>query len=94
MRDPGATYRVQLPGAAEREFDRLPIKVIRQIRGVIEALKSNPRPQGCKKLKGQKPELWRVYSGRYRILYSIDDAAKAVWITNVGHRKDVYRGLP
>ena len=49
-----------------------------------------PRPPGCKKLKGDE-KTWRIRSGRYRILYQIDDSAKVVTVVGVGHRKDVYR---
>ncbi len=35
--------------------------------------------------------LWRIRSGKYRILYQIDDSAKVVTVVGVGHRKDVYR---
>lgn len=93
MQSTATLYDVRILDVAERELDELPVKVIRQIRETITSLKTDPRPQSCKKLKGQNPVLWRVYSGRYRILYTIDDTAKIVRITSVGHRKDVYRGL-
>ena len=35
----------------------------------IEALANEPRPIGCKKLRGAK-DLWRVRIGDYRIVYS------------------------
>jgi mRNA interferase RelE/StbE len=49
----------------------------------------NPRPAGCKKLKGYKDQ-WRVRVGDWRVLYIIDDAAKRVTITWVAHRREVY----
>jgi mRNA interferase RelE/StbE len=53
-------------------------------------LENDPRPAGCKKLVGEKEELWRVRVGDYRIIYSIDDSIFIVDIGRVGRRKDVY----
>ncbi|MGB8579902.1 MAG: type II toxin-antitoxin system RelE/ParE family toxin [Candidatus Sulfotelmatobacter sp.] len=51
----------------------------------------NPRPAGCKKLKGHKDQ-WRIRIGEWRVIYFIDDAAKQVSITRVAHRREVYDG--
>ncbi|MEI6084420.1 MAG: type II toxin-antitoxin system RelE/ParE family toxin [Verrucomicrobiota bacterium] len=50
----------------------------------------NPRPPGCKKLKGYH-DLWRVRLGDYRVIYSIDDRARAVDVNAVRHRSEAYR---
>ena len=42
-----------------------------------------------KKLKGYKDQ-WRVRVGDRRVVYIIDDAAKLVSITRIGHRREVY----
>ncbi len=55
----------------------------------IEALSENPRPSGCKKLRGYKDH-WRVRIGAYRLIYILDDAARTVTITHVAHRREVY----
>jgi len=57
----------------------------------IVLLSENPRPGGCKKLKGV--DLWPVRVGNYRIVYEVDDARKIVDLHIVAHRRDVYRGL-
>ena len=54
-------------------------------------LAENPRPSGCKKLKGYKG-LWRFRVGDYRVFYSVDDECTSVDITRVAHRKEVYEG--
>jgi len=38
-----------------------------------------------------RENLWRVRSGNYRILYEVHDANALVVVTNIGHRKEVYR---
>ncbi len=55
----------------------------------ILALADNPRPAGCKKLKGYKDH-WRIRAGDWRVVYIIDDAAKLVSITRIAHRREVY----
>jgi mRNA interferase RelE/StbE len=61
---------------------------------VIEALATQPRPKASKKLKGQtRPPVYRIRTGRYRTLYTIQDDQLIVLVIRVGARKDVYRGL-
>jgi mRNA interferase RelE/StbE len=55
----------------------------------IEGLAANPRPSGCRKLRGYK-DIWRIRVGDYRVVYIIDDERKLVSITRIAHRKDVY----
>ena len=86
-----AEYRLFLKKSAAREIDALPTKPERQrVVARIQALASNPRPQGCEKLAGYENR-YRVRQGRYRILYSIDDAVLTVVVVRVAHRKDAYR---
>ena len=48
-----------------------------------------PRPPGCKILKGS--DKWRIRIGNYRLIYEIDDSAKAVIVIKIAHRSNVYR---
>jgi mRNA interferase RelE/StbE len=49
---------------------------------------ANPRPHGCKKLKGR--EGYRIRVGNYRIIYDIFDRELIVDVIAVGDRKDIY----
>lgn len=84
-----ASYRLALTEGAEKEIHRLPKTIAARISGRIEKLAASPRPNGCKKLKGGVNE-WRIRIGDYRVIYTIDDAAKAIDITRIAHRKGVY----
>lgn len=53
------TYQVVLSNTAKKDLMKLPALVVNRILPVLKALESNPRPEGCKKLKGFK-DLWRV----------------------------------
>jgi len=72
-----AKYAIEVKPSAHKELEKL------------EGLAADPRPSGCKKLRGYK-DLWRIRIGDYRVVYIIDDAQKIVRITRVAHRSDVY----
>lgn len=83
-------YRVHFSKSAEKEIAALPGPIVKRIAKAIDGLEVNPRPSGCKKLKGSKDSLWRIRIGDYRVVYSIEDVLLIVDIRKVGHRKDVY----
>jgi mRNA interferase RelE/StbE len=63
--------------------------VFKRIDRKILALADNPRPTGCKKLKGFKDQ-WRIRVGNWRVLYIIDAETKTVTVMHVAHRREVY----
>jgi mRNA interferase RelE/StbE len=84
-----ANYRVALTSSAEKELRDLPTRFIARITPRLENLAANPRPPGCKKLKGGDKE-WRIRVGDYRVVYTIDDAMLLVEVTRIRHRSAVY----
>ena len=74
----------------QRELDALDDALFIRIDRKILALADNPRPAGCKKLKGYKDQ-WRFRVGEWRVLYIVDDAARLVTITRAAHRSEVYQ---
>ena len=84
-------YSVELKPSARKELERLPTKLIERIFPRLESLASEPRPSGCKKLKGGQQE-WRIRVGDYRVVYTIDDAKLRVSVTRIRHRSEVYEG--
>ena len=83
-------YEVYLERAAENDLKRLPITTFHRIIPQIRILAENPRPSGGRKLTGSKND-WRIRVGDYRVLYEIDEKARAVRIMRVRHRREVYR---
>ena len=57
----------------------------------IENLAENPRPPGAIKLAGQ--EAYRIRVGDYRVVYAIADERLVILVVDVGHRREIYRGL-
>jgi mRNA interferase RelE/StbE len=84
------TYEVVLSKTAEKNLIKLSAKIVNKIIPVLKALGHEPRPIGCKKLKGFT-NLWRVRVGDYRIVYSIEDVIMLVDVREIGHRKDIYK---
>ena len=82
-------YNISVRKSAVKELDNIPKKDLKKILRRIEDLSNNPRPFGIEKLSTQ--EKYRIRQGDYRIVYSIQDSEKSVWITKIGHRSEVYR---
>jgi mRNA interferase RelE/StbE len=83
-------YEVYIEKAAENDLKRLPTTTFQRVIPHIKSLSENPRPSGCRKLTGSKND-WRIRIGDYRVLYEIDEKAKAVRIMRVRHPREVYR---
>lgn len=86
-----AKYSLRIKKSAQKELESIATKadrwrVIRRIRSLAD----DPRPPGSLKLSGL--ERYRIRQGRFRVLYTIEDAVLIVQIMKIGDRKDVYRG--
>ena len=84
-----ANYRLEVKASAQRELDKLDDPQFSRIDKKILSLAHEPRPSGCKKLKGYVDQ-WRIRVGDWRVVYVIDDDRNVVSITRVAHRRDVY----
>jgi mRNA interferase RelE/StbE len=82
-------YKIVFRKSVMKDLERIPKKDVKRIVATIKSLAENPRPQQSKKLSGD--EKYRLRSGDYRILYSIEDDKLVVCVVKVRHRKDVYR---
>ena len=71
-------YRIIIKPSAQQDLDKLPGKEVERIASRIKLLESNPRPVGIQKLSGE--EGYRIRSGKYRILYEINDNPKRIFI--------------
>lgn len=83
-------YRILITPSAVKEIEAIGTKRDRQtITAQIGRLADDPRPPGCVKLAGD--EKYRIRQGNYRVVYSIEDRHRAVYVVKVGHRKEAYR---
>jgi mRNA interferase RelE/StbE len=84
-----ARYAIDIKTSARKELEDLSDSLIERLARKIDGLAANPRPSGCKKLRGYK-DLWRIRIGDYRVVYIIDDNRRMVSVTRVAHRRDLY----
>lgn len=84
-------YRVTILPAADRMIAQLPKQMRARIADRLAGLSINPRPPGSIKLSGL--EAYRIRIGDYRVIYTIQDQQLIVHVIDVGHRRDVYRGM-
>ncbi len=84
-----AKYALDIKPSARKEMENLSDSLIARLTPKIDGLAANPRPSGCRKLRGYR-DLWRIRTGDYRVVYIIDDDRKTVSVTRIAHRRDVY----
>ena len=84
------SYTIEWLRSARKEIDAIPARTAVRIVEAVGQLAENPRPAGCKKLKGHD-DLWRIRIGSYRVIYFIGDAIRLVRIEKVSDRKEAYR---
>lgn len=81
-------YKVLIEKNAQKQLEKIPEPDYSRVKAAILDLAGNPRPRGCKKLKGR--EGYRIRQGNYRIIYEIHDDILSVLVLAAGHRKDIY----
>ncbi len=85
-----ARYEILLrQSVLKKDLLNLPKADVQKIMQAIRSLCDAPRPPGIQKLSGQ--ERYRIRQGDYRIIFSIQDAERTIWIVKVGHRRNVYK---
>jgi len=86
------TYKIEIATKLEKTLKKIPSKEKERIIEKINDLAHDPRPEACKKLQGnRRPPLYRIRSGKYRIVYKIEDEVLLILVVEIGHRKDIYR---
>jgi mRNA interferase RelE/StbE len=83
-------YKIEWKNSAKKELKRLPRQVIAKVISAVEKLPNNLCPIGSKKLVGTE-HTYRLRTGDYRIVYSIQNDRLIIEIIRVAHRKDIYK---
>ncbi|HEY0166204.1 MAG TPA: type II toxin-antitoxin system RelE/ParE family toxin [Jatrophihabitans sp.] len=84
-------YRTVLTAAALRSLQTVPPRVAEPLVAfVFGSLAQEPKRRG-KPLQGELTGRWAARRGDYRIIYRLDDDAKAMYILKIARRADVYR---
>ena len=86
-----ASYSVFLKRPAAKQLEEIGLEADRRrIADRIRALAEDSRPVGSEKLAGRQDRL-RIRQGDYRIIYSVDDARRAVTVVRIAHRARTVR---
>jgi mRNA interferase RelE/StbE len=81
-------YQITLKKRALKALEDINEPYYSNIKTAIYALANNPRPKGCKKLKGR--DGYRIRVSDYRIIYDVFDDMLLVDVIDLGHRKNIY----
>jgi mRNA interferase RelE/StbE len=81
-------YQITIRNKAVKLLEDISEPYYSKIKKSIYNLSNNPRPDGCKKLKGRNG--YRIRVADYRIIYEIFDDKLIIDIITLGHRKDIY----
>ena len=84
-----ASYELVFKQSVAKDLRSLPREDVERILKRVEALREDPRGEGCIKLSAQ--ERYRVRQGVYRIIYEIRENELIVMVVKIGHRSAVYK---
>jgi mRNA interferase RelE/StbE len=82
-------HLIEFKPCVDREIEALPREAQARVVKAVRALADNPRPRGCKKLKGR--DAYRIRVGDYRVVYEIHDDVLIVLVVRVAHRREAYK---
>jgi len=84
-------YTTDIKRDAAKALRRMPGKIAALIVSRIEHLAQDPmaKDNNVKALEGH--EDYRLRVGDYRVLYVLDHDRRILTVTEIGHRKDIYR---
>lgn len=84
-----ASYELVFKKSVAKDLRSIPKEDVARILKRIEALRDDPRGEGCIKLSAQ--ERYRIRQGVYRIVYEIREHELIVMVVKVGHRSEIYQ---
>lgn len=85
-------YTVIVERQVDKVLRRLPQDVLHRVDRLLLNLADEPRPAGCKKVKGND-SLYRLRIGDWRLIYAIEDDKLVVLVIELAPRGQVYRDL-
>jgi len=85
-------YSIRFAKKAAKIYKRVDAVTVRRINNILKRLEENPfNLPNTKHLKAELAESYRIRMGNIRIIYSVNDSDKTVYIEVIGFRGDVYK---
>jgi len=92
MTEPSPRWQIRQARQVEKVLRRLSQDLVKRMDRAILALAEDPRPRGCKRLKGTgQANLYRIRVGNWRISYAVEDDLLIILILEVAPRGGAYR---
>ncbi|ASJ12448.1 type II toxin-antitoxin system RelE family toxin [Thermococcus thioreducens] len=85
------SYSVVLSRKSKKFLKKVPPQDKKRLVGALVKLEQNPWFAQYKKVKGYP--FYRIRVGDYRIIYSVDEDSKTVYVVIIGRRESVYDNL-
>ena len=83
-------YKIVFRKSAEKQLLKLPKSVGIKIIELIKNLSENPIPVNAQKMSGFE-NIFRLRSGVYRVIYSIENKELVIEIIKIAHRQNIYK---
>jgi mRNA interferase RelE/StbE len=83
-------YEVRIAEEARADFQSLPLPMQVRVRKVFGRLVRWPAVSGAKPLKGALKGAYRIRTGDWRVLFTVDQQARRVTVFRIDNRRDVY----
>jgi mRNA interferase RelE/StbE len=84
-------HKLVLSEEAQKVYRSADSPLARKLAKCFLRIESNPRVgNNIRALKGPLAGAFRYRAGDWRVVYSIDDAARTVSVITIAHRRDVY----
>jgi mRNA interferase RelE/StbE len=85
-------YEIELSRKAAKFYQKADTATVRRLNAAFDRLAEDPfNHNNIKPLSGELQGSFRLRVGNIRIIYSIDDTIKIVYIEVIGFRGDVYK---
>ncbi len=81
-------YKVRIEKKVAKKLEKIPPPYYNKIKTAILDLANDPRPNGCKKLKGR--DGYRIRIADYRVIYEVVDNVLYVNVLDLGSRGSIY----
>ena len=83
-------YEIRSAEKARENFKSLPLRIQVRVQDVFDRLTRWPNVSGVKPLRGSLKGAYRIRTGDWRVIFTVDDRAKRVTVIRVKNRRDVY----
>jgi mRNA interferase RelE/StbE len=85
-------YEIELSKKAAKFYQKADAAIVRRLNAAFDRLTEEPlHHHSIKPLVGELQGSYRMRVGDIRIVYSIDESAKTVFVEVIGFRGDVYK---